>query len=645
MTSPNASTTANNVLIGSTCANAQECWGVGAVISNGNGGGGSGPVGALVEEWNGSSWRIIPGSQAALGTDDVLLAVTCIYGSDCWATGAVLGGPQNNPLGPLVEHWNGTAWSSVATPTPEGASGAILNGVSCASTTDCWAVGFTTDANSDALRAITEHWDGSSWSLVPDAPTGQSYDQFNGIDCTSPSSCWAVGSAGPTQQVPRFLPIYPAAAGNRGLIEHWNGSRWSVVPSYAPPAPAGGYLTSVTCVSSADCWTAGTTTDSSGNADTTLIERWNGSAWVGTSSANPPGLPQDTLSGVTCVDATDCWAAGASGTASIGGSETPFQPQAFLEVWNGQTWSMDDSPDVTAESILGSVACVRGVSCWSVGGSIAVTDQNGVFNTLIEQMTFPAASTQGLLMAGADGGIFNLGQASFHGSMGVHALNQPIVGMAATTDGGGYWEVAADGGVFSFGDADFHGSMGGHALNQPIVGMAATPDGGGYWEVAADGGVFSFGDAAFYGSMGGHVLNQPIVGMAATPDGGGYWEVAADGGVFSFGDAAFYGSTGSLTLSKPIVAMATTPNGQGYWMVAADGGVFAFGNAGFEGSVPGQGSTSSAPVIGIGVTPSGKGYWIAASDGAVYGYGDAAYMGSLRAISLAAPLVGLSAAP
>ena len=48
----------------------------------------------------------------------------------------------------------------------------------------------------------------------------------------------------------------------------------------------------------------------------------------------------------------------------------------------------------------------------------------------------------------------------------------------------------------------FYGSMGGHPLNQPVVGMAATPDGKGYWLVAADGGIFAFGDARFYGSTG-----------------------------------------------------------------------------------------------------------------------------------------------
>jgi hypothetical protein len=50
--------------------------------------------------------------------------------------------------------------------------------------------------------------------------------------------------------------------------------------------------------------------------------------------------------------------------------------------------------------------------------------------------------------------------------------------------------------------------------NAPIVGMASTPDGGGYWLVASDGGIFSYGDAQFYGSAGSLVLNKPVVGMA-----------------------------------------------------------------------------------------------------------------------------------
>jgi hypothetical protein len=63
--------------------------------------------------------------------------------------------------------------------------------------------------------------------------------------------------------------------------------------------------------------------------------------------------------------------------------------------------------------------------------------------------------------------------------------------------------VASDGGIFSFGDAAFFGSTGSLVLNKPVVGMAATPDGRGYWLVASDGGIFSFGAAAFFGSAAG----------------------------------------------------------------------------------------------------------------------------------------------
>ena len=78
--------------------------------------------------------------------------------------------------------------------------------------------------------------------------------------------------------------------------------------------------------------------------------------------------------------------------------------------------------------------------------------------------------------------------------------------------------MAADGGIFAFGKAPYLGSMGGRSLARPVVGMAATFDARGYWEVSSDGGVFSFGDAEFFGSMGAHSLNAGVIGMAS-PEG------------------------------------------------------------------------------------------------------------------------------
>ncbi len=227
---------------------------------------------------------------------------------------------------------------------------------------------------------------------------------------------------------------------------------------------------------------------------------------------------------------------------------------------------------------------------------------------------------------GSDGGIYSFGDSTFEGSASGIALARPIEGMAVTPDSGGYWLVASDGGIFTFGDAPFYGSTGNIALNKPIVGMAATPDGKGYWLVASDGGIFTFGDAPFYGSTGNIALNKPIVGMAATPDGKGYWLVASDGGIFTFGDAPFYGSTGNIALNKPIVGMAAAPDGHGYWLVASDGGIFTFGDAQFYGST--GNIALNKPIVGMAATTDGHGYWLVASDGGLFTFGDAQFYGS-----------------
>jgi hypothetical protein len=174
---------------------------------------------------------------------------------------------------------------------------------------------------------------------------------------------------------------------------------------------------------------------------------------------------------------------------------------------------------------------------------------------------------------------------------------QPLAQSCPTVDPDtGYWLVASDGGIFAYGDAAFYGSTGSLVLDNPVVGMAATPDGGGYWLVASDGGIFAYGDAAFYGSMGGQPLNRPVVGMTAMPNGQGYWLVASDGGIFAYGSARFWGSTGSMTLNRPIVGMAADGVG-GYWLVASDGGLFAFGAAPFWGSTGSM--TLNRPIVGM----------------------------------------------
>jgi surface antigen len=228
--------------------------------------------------------------------------------------------------------------------------------------------------------------------------------------------------------------------------------------------------------------------------------------------------------------------------------------------------------------------------------------------------------------AAAHNDVRTFGDVGFYGSTDSTSLNAPLVGMAPTPGGHGYWLIARDGGVFGFGDARFYGSTGNLRLTQPVVGMAATPSGRGYWMAASDGGVFAFGDARFYGSTGALTLRRPIVAIATTPSGHGYWLIASDGGVFAFGDARFFGSTGGLALRQPVVGMAATSSGRGYWLVARDGGVFAFGDARFLGSAGAIKLTQ--PVVGMAAAPADNGYWLVARDGGIFAFGAAKFFGS-----------------
>jgi beta-lactamase class A len=201
----------------------------------------------------------------------------------------------------------------------------------------------------------------------------------------------------------------------------------------------------------------------------------------------------------------------------------------------------------------------------SAVGLLTLVAACGVVN-ISNVVASPASALTGHVESGTPGpdSVTAFGSATAVPGATLQNLAAPVVGMAATPDGLGYWVVAADGGVFAFGDAAFEGSTGDIHLNEPVVGMAATPTGRGYWLVAADGGIFAFGDARFEGSMGGAPLNEPVVGMAATPTGLGYWLVAADGGIFTFGDAPFEGSDAGTPKQPLAVGIAGRPGG--YWI-------------------------------------------------------------------------------
>jgi hypothetical protein len=263
--------------------------------------------------------------------------------------------------------------------------------------------------------------------------------------------------------------------------------------------------------------------------------------------------------------------------------------------------------------------------------------------------TLSQSVKHGYWLLGSDGGVFAFGAAQFHGSLpnsgfnpagsGLpHSLQAPIVGIASTPDGNGYWLVGADGGVFAYGDAVFYGSTGSMVLNKPIVAMVPSVDGKGYWLVGSDGGVFAFGDAVFYGSTGSLKLSAPVVGMVKTADGKGYWLVGSDGGVFAFGDATFKGSLVGRSPASPVIGLAGTVSDNGYWLVTASGAVYPFGDASNYGGSP----TSAHPIVAVSGSADGKGYWLVASNGGVFSYGDALFDGTTATMVLKKPIVDMT---
>ena len=225
-------------------------------------------------------------------------------------------------------------------------------------------------------------------------------------------------------------------------------------------------------------------------------------------------------------------------------------------------------------------------------------------------------SGDGYWLAHRDGTVENSGDAKHHGGMTGSA--DAVVAIAAMPAGSGYWLTTASGKVRAFGNARTYGDGRSFDLSAPIVAMAPTAAGNGYWLVGADSGILSFGAAKYYGSTANLRLSGPIVGIAVAGGGGGYWLVGSDGGIFSFGSANFYGSTGGLSLDAPIIDMRAAANGAGYLLVASDGGIFSFGAVAFHGSL---GRTGIADVVDVATDPGGSGYRLATARGHVARFG------------------------
>ena len=167
----------------------------------------------------------------------------------------------------------------------------------------------------------------------------------------------------------------------------------------------------------------------------------------------------------------------------VGMASTPSGKGYWFVARDGGIFAFGDAsffgaPANAGQSIVGMAATPSGKGYWCVArdGTVYNFGDAGNYGTPPKsaQITglVPSRSGNGYWMGGSDGAVYAFGDARGFGGTG--NLAQPAVGLAASPKGGGYWLVARDGGIFAFGDSRFYGSTGNIRLNQPIVGMTAT---------------------------------------------------------------------------------------------------------------------------------------------------------------------------
>ena len=127
----------------------------------------------------------------------------------------------------------------------------------------------------------------------------------------------------------------------------------------APPAPTDAILLNSTCVDAWDCWSAGAIIGNGNNNNTfvAVAEHWDGTSWSSVATQRP-GKDGWLFTDVTCAGTDDCWAVGAE--LNQGSS-----PQPLAERWDGSSWSIVETPTV-AGYLLG-VSCSGAGSCFAVG--------------------------------------------------------------------------------------------------------------------------------------------------------------------------------------------------------------------------------------------------------------------------------------
>ncbi len=147
------------------------------------------------------TWRVVPSpaidvSNSTFGAQ--LNAVAVVSATDIWAVGyGPLPGGAAFVKQTLIEHWNGSAWSIVPSPNPPpNFANVELDGVFALSSSNVWAVGFFDDPSGSTRFTLIEHWNGSSWSVVSSPSPDPNLNELHSIAGVASNDLWAVGGRG-----------------------------------------------------------------------------------------------------------------------------------------------------------------------------------------------------------------------------------------------------------------------------------------------------------------------------------------------------------------------------------------------------------------------------------------------------------------
>jgi hypothetical protein len=260
----------------------------------------------------------------------------------------------------VMLHYDGSSWTRMITPTRETAPAKDeFIAVAAIGPKNVWAVGWSGIQASGSSRTLVQHYDGSAWSIVSSPDPGVS-DYFFSVSALRSGSIWALGIKGGAPN-PGFVPMLQ----HRSAGGAWNEVAFPAAVNRCEASSA--EVTAVDAISDSEVYVAGSCKHDTSKQP--FVIRWNGSAWSLAMTA-PAGATLSALGGGQYGGPV--WAVG-----YLPG--TPTAPLAYRG--RGASWTEDSPPLVEhVDQSLAAVAVMPGSPnrVYAVGRDNGPTGQHGL---------------------------------------------------------------------------------------------------------------------------------------------------------------------------------------------------------------------------------------------------------------------------